>query len=366
LYLKTFAYENENNYHRRTRTQAVADARNFDVISAASTTYRDHIPAMLAANPDLIVVAYLNGTFAQETESTAFPSSWYSRDRNGLKITSLNYGNYLMDPSVAGWRDNRVARCRSLLVSTGYQGCMVDMLGSSPIKAKYATGVAINKATGSEWTVSTWQQTTASLVTQIQAEVPGAVVWGNGYGSGDRYFENEKGPTRTLSPGIAGGVTESWIRTASMGVNDFRSEADWKQSVDMLVDLGATGEATAAMVKLWSAGTVAEKDRYLRYGLASFLLGSDGRSSFWASYDRNADALAKHPYLSRVDIGAPRGPYSRVDGAYQRVFDTGKVVVNPTSTSRTIDLGGSYIDLRGTARRSVTLGPYSGDVFRKQ
>ena len=364
-HLKTFVAENENRTHVRTRAQALEDATNFDVISALPGTYRDHIVAMRQANPGLVVVAYMNGTFAQKSQGTSYPASWYARDKTGQKIQSRGFGNYLMRPNEPGWINDRVAACRALIQQSGYHGCMVDMLGVAPVQPGYTTSLPVNPATGALWTSPDWQRATAAATGKLQAAITTGEVWGNGYGSGSRYFTSSFGPSKLLNPSMVGGVAESWMRTASMPLDRYREEAEWKQSVDMLVDQGRAGTRGVVMVKLWAPGTVAQKDANHRYALSSFLLGSDGRASFNISYGHDVDALAPHPYWSRADIGAPSGPYTLTSGVYQRAFSQGKVVVNPTKVSRTISLGGSYVNLSGKTVSSLTLPPNSGDVLRK-
>jgi hypothetical protein len=359
-FLKTFAAANERPT-ARTREQAVADARRFDVISATVGTYRGHAAAMRAANPALILLAYLNGTFAQSSQGTAYPESWYARDRNGRKVTSRGYGNYLMDPTNAGWISHRADTCRQLMAESGYGGCMLDMLGTAPTDPGYVSSPAINPATRNPWTAPEWLRATTALAAEVDAATSGQL-WGNGYGNGTRYFTASLGPSRILSGGVQGAISEIWLRSAAQSLTSYPAESRWRDSVNQLVDLGRTGERTAAMVKLWTSGTTAQKDAYHRFALASFLLGSDGRSSFQASY-APGDALAGHRYWT-TDIGTPTGAYGNAGGVYQRAFTRGKVLVNPTTTTRTVALGAAYVDLSGVRRTSVTLAPHTGDVFR--
>lgn len=361
-FVKTFAPENESGTKGRTATQAVNDARTFDVLVARQNTYKDHVGAMMQANPDLVLMAYMNGTFAQRSQGSTFPSSWYLRDAQGRKVTSRGYGNYLMNPRDPGWIKNRIDFCRTQMQRTGYKGCMLDMLGTAPTMPDYVSSPPINPVTRKAWTPRQWQEATTALATAVDAATTGAL-WGNGYGSGPRYTSSTWGPSSLLSAGVHGAITESWIRTSRESLTRFPGETEWKQSVDQLVDLGRKGEQTAVMVKLWANGTSAQKDRWHRYALASFMLGSNGRSSFHASF-AHGDALAGHPYW-KVDVGSPTSAYTKSSGVYQRSFQRGKVLVNSTTTARTVSLGGTYRDLSGTRRTSVTLPPGSGEVLVK-
>ena len=360
-FIQTWAAENENSSHVRTRDQAVADAQNFDVIVANPKTYASHMSAMRTANPALKVYAYLNGTFAQENQGSTFPTDWYSRDAAGNKVRSKGYGNYLMKPTSSGWITNRISLCKSMIASSGYDGCMLDMLGTAPTRPGYTTALPINPSTNKAWVPTDWQKATAALASKVDVAIP-QTVWGNGYGSGSRYYDSTWGPSRLLSPGVHGAHTESWIRTSTMSITSFRTESEWKKSVDMLRDLAAQGERTSVMLKLWTSATTAQKDAYHRYALATFLLGSNGQSAFNASYGSDVNSLTYHRYWN-VAIGTPTTAYAKIGGVYKRSFTNGIVLVNPTKTSQTVSLGGTFVDLNGTTRSSITLAPNTGDVM---
>ena len=74
------------------RDRAVSQARHFDVIAALKGTYADDVAAMKAVNPDLVLLVYLNGALAQSGEGSAFPNSWYERDRAGNSVKSRGWG----------------------------------------------------------------------------------------------------------------------------------------------------------------------------------------------------------------------------------------------------------------------------------
>jgi hypothetical protein len=115
------------------------------------------------------------------------------------------------------------------------------------------------------------------------------------------------------------------------------------------------------MTKVWTNGTQDQKDAWHRYALATFLLGyTPGKSYFAFRYDRSLTTL--NPYWS-VNIGDPVGSYANVNGVYERQFSNGWVYVNPTTTTVTVDLGGSYRTLEGTVVTSLTLPPHAGDVL---
>ena len=362
--VKTWTAENENSNHQRTMAQAVDDAQKFDLIVASPNTYVGETDEMKAANGDLVVLGYLNAMFVSPGEATSYPDAWYSKDAQGKKITSTGYGNYLMRPDVWGWVNNRVAACQTLVNETGYDGCSLDMLTSAPLYPSYVSGLPVNPATNRVWTTGEWQAATTKLASKVRAGVPGKTVWGNGFGSGPRYYDGAA-PTSQLATSVDGAITESWLRIASMGITEYRSQSQWQDSVDQLVDLGSKGVSTSVMVKLWTTGTKAQKDAYHLFALSTFLLGTDGKSTFHCSYDPDEDRLA-HYELWNVPIGDPVGHYTAAGTAFQRSFTGGKVVVNPTDSAVTVWLGGTFVDAAtGKSVTKAVLPANAGGIYTR-
>jgi hypothetical protein len=348
--------------HTVSRSQALTDARQFDVIAALRGTYRDHVGAMKSTNNKLILLVYMNGTYAQKDEGSKFSEDWYARDTNGNKIRSNAFGNYLMDPSHPGWIDNRLAQCKTFLAYSGYDGCILDMLGTAPLGANYGTGLPVNPHTGEIWTDDEWWAATSSLAETIEDAVGPAKVYGNGLGSGTEYYAG----SRQLLTKLDGGMAESFIRAGSSSLTKYRSESKWRRDVDMLANAAARGRSIIVTTKTWVSGTKAQKDAWHRFALASFLLGDGGtgKSLFVFLADRPGDATAWHPYWD-TDLGLPLGSYYQDGGVYVRDFERGKVVVNPTGSRLTHALGGSYSTLDGATVSVVNLDAHRAAILRR-
>jgi hypothetical protein len=343
-----------------TATEAIADARAFDVITAHAGNYQPFVSAMKRANPRLTLLVYLNGTFGGK-DPKRFPGWWYMRDANGNQTRSTNYRNYLMDFTRPVWIDHIRRACADAIDASGYDGCYVDMLGAAPLKPAYLTSLPINRTTGKVWTVGEWYQGTSALAAEIKEWVTPDLVLANGLRLGADYF-NPAGPASGLLTGIDGGSAEMWLRLPRDPLTLHRTEAEWKQDVGMLSDAGSKGKSVLAMVKIWANGTQAQKDAWHEYALASFLLGNDGRSFFTFSYSESSDPTVPLPWWNTA-LGTPSGGYAKVANVYQRSFARGRVLVNPTSSTYRVQLGASYRNLLGNIVTSVTLGPWTGRVL---
>ncbi len=355
-----FAIENESPVHVYTDAQAIHAAREHDVIVALKNSYRGQVPKMRAANPSLVILNYLNGVYAMKGET--YPESWYARDAYGRKIVN-DWGLTMMQPTNPSWIANRSQTCAEFTNANGYDGCSLDNLGWGTLSPASVSGQPINPATGKAFTNAEWIRATSALAGAVARHVAPKPVNANGLMNGRAYFDASASTAQLLTP-LDMGLSETFVRTAMQTMTSVpRPESAWKQDVDMLVEAGNRGKQVMAMTKVWRTdATQAQKDQAHQYALATFLLGDNGTHHFTFSGGRSENPTEGHAWWD-IDLGAPLGGYAKVGGVYQRAFAKGKVLVNPTGTSVTVDLGGVYVDLGGVARTSVTLPAGTGRVL---
>lgn len=347
-----------------TRSEAVDEARHFDVIIAKPGEYDAYVADMRAANPALKLFAYVNGTFAKASQATAFPDAWYVRDTNGAKVTSTMFGQYMMDAASSGWVDDRVALCRHAIAASGYDGCGLDVLGTTPVTdMTYVSGRPVNPRTRLAWTGQQWLTATTALAAAVRSGT-GRAVAGNGVGDGPRYWYAGF-PSSQLLNGLDIGMAEGFLRSGRAELGAYPTLSDWKLSVNMLADADARGKSLVVTTKVWNTGTSAQKDAWHKFALASFLMGANGRSRFVFLYDITLDPAAYHPWWNTV-LGSPSGAYAaRGDGTYVRDFALGKVLANPGGGTVKVALGAAYTTLDGRRVTAVTLAPHSGEVLTR-
>jgi hypothetical protein len=346
------------------RSRAIADAENFSLLVAHEQTYDGHISAMHAANPDLVVLTYINAAYAESGKWSTYPNSWFAHDRNGNKVKSTQFGSYVMDVSNPNWWNNRADKCKSLINDNGYDGCLLDLLGTGPLVAGQSTSMPYNSSTGQDWTYQQWLAQTAKLANRVESRVPNAVIYGNGLASGRRYFMNP-GATSQLWDGPDGMMAEVFVRSAKDGANSFRGETQWKQDVDMLVDAANRNKTIFVTAKLWISASSSKTNQWHQYALGTFLLGADGDAFFMFSSDKSKPTDG-HPWWD-MNIGSPQGSYFKTSqGLYQRNYTNGRVLVNPTNSSKTISVGSGFRDVWGNPVPStVTLQAHTARVLTK-
>jgi len=301
-----------------TLAQALADAKQFNVIAAHATAYAPYVTAMKAVNPNLKLFVYMKGVLTTET---SFDEALYAHDVNGKRIQGVEFpGTWLLEPTSPRTLKRQLKRATRLLDESGYDGVFLDTMGTAPLTAGYVTSPPVNPGTGKLWTQTDWINTTSALAGQIAAAI-GKPVVGNGLRDGRAYFS--LGTERLLRTGLNGAMAEGWLRGAGNPITGYPDEATWKLNVDALADAGAHGGSFLAVTKLWVPGTPAQKDAWYTFALGSFLLANDGQAYQSISY-MPGDAAVKRP-LDGLDLGTPAGPYAKVDNVYQRSFSGGRV-----------------------------------------
>ena len=362
--LMPWALENENPNPKelpRPLSQALQDAANFDFITAHPIDYEGEVAQMKAVNPRLILLAYQNATAAQPGQANIYPASYYEYDASGHKIFNPKTGNYLMDPANLGWINTKIIQCRNFLAQSGYDGCYLDLLGTAPLAAGFVSGTPINPSTKQPWTKSDWLHATAALAGAERAAVHPALVFGNGLSTGPLFFD-KVAPTKPLVDAMDGGIAESWLRGSKTGVNTFPDESAWKQNVEMMVAVEAEGKPLLTLTKLWVTASAAQQQQWLQYAMASFLMGTGGRSAFFFSTGFKVSRTTPCS-VCNTNVGTPLGSFAKVGGVYQRSFSNGRALVNPTGATVTVELGATYFTLTHQPVTSITLKPNTGAVL---
>lgn len=360
--VQLWSNENSASTHNPTLEEALEDAAAFDLITPLKGTYRKYVPEMKAVNPDLILLSYMNGSLAQSFEGEAYPDEWYLKDATGARVVSDSWGNYLMNPSSDGWIGNRIAVAQEFIAFSGYDGVLMDVMGTAPINENYSSGVAINPATGQAWTKDQWLAATSNLAAQVKAAVAPKIVFANGLGSGPRYFNSSASSAQLLS-GIDGGHAEAFLRNAKEPITRYPTAKDWSKEIEMLIDAAARGKTVLTLTKVWAEGAQEEKDAWHRYALASYLMGAGEKTYFTFQYAPDDDPTTTRSIWS-TNVGSPLGTYSELaNGAYSRIFANGISLVNPTAATVTVPLGGTYRTLEGALVTAMTLAPNQGDVL---
>jgi hypothetical protein len=354
-------------------------ARQYTVITANAGQLNTFGAAMKQANPNLQIFLYQNGMFAQSNQGSMFPSAWYMRAKNGAKIQSKGYGNYLMNPestatytarsvTYTSWGDYVAKTARAQLTAAGAgaaDGVFLDMLGTAPLSAGYNQNNLVPvDAGGRPFSADTWYSDISSPIADQTERVSGEPVIANGIGSGTRYFDS----SRRLLDFATAGDAEVWMRVPGSGVTAWPSETRWRNETQALADSAQSDRGMNATVKMWSGGTAAQVEQWRRFALGSFLIGNQGHATFEFSPQQKMTAWADDSPLYHMAIGTPTQTLADVtgylqNGVYQRSFTNGRVLVNTGAAAITVTLGGTYHTVSGIAVTQVTVPAHDASIL---
>jgi hypothetical protein len=346
------------------RRDGRTDAETFDLITAQPNAYTGQADEMRDVNSSARVLGYVNGALVPPGRAHAYPDDWYAQDATGDLISSLTFGNLLMDPRRPGWVHDRADACRRAVEESGYDGCMLDVLGVAPLQPGYTTAPPVDPETGDAFSEREWLSATSALASGVKDELGNDVlVIANGLDGSERYFAGDASSS-VLLDGVDGGVAESWLRRAEAPLDARLDEQDWVREVEMVEDAGFRGKMILVLPKAWTRGSEAAKSRVHEFALATFLLGAHDLSFFAFSYGPQQDPTRVRR-LDRLHLGAPTEP-RRVEGdTYLRRFQRGIALVNPTGAPRTVEVGGGLVGVDGPVGATVRLPPYSGRVLQR-
>ena len=187
---------------------------------------------------------------------------------------------------------------RAAKAATGADGCYTDMLMTAPLFENYASGgKPINPATGRPWTFPEFQAAVEAIADAVRTGVPGPYA-ANGVARGQRWFAAGGASAKTLTNHVDAAHAEIWLRDRTLAASQWPSAADWKLDVDMVVNAEAEGRVVMVETKLWETASAALVDRWRAFTLGSFLLGTEGRSTWFLFTPARtfAGMTAAHPW----------------------------------------------------------------------
>jgi hypothetical protein len=148
----------------------------------------------------------------------------------------------------------------------------------------------------------------------------------------------------------------------------------WKDGLDAMIDFETlyTNNYFIPMCYDYydgksNAPTGATVLQLARYCFASTLLGAQHNKNY-LSLTNDAGYMEQfYKQLYSLDIGNQLGKYYVVTGThvYARDFSKAKVLVNPSTSSYPISLGGSYKNLDGQTVSSITMNAHTGEILLK-
>jgi hypothetical protein len=286
-----------------------------DVVSATPGELAKYAVAMKTANPNVILLAYVNGGYSKAGTQGSLPASEYMYSTSGAYITSRTHQNILMNPLSPDWQANVIAQCKAA-VGGNVTGCWLDQISGAPVTAGFDSAQPVNPATGVNYTKPEWAAAAATELTVVNAGA-GTTVYSNTYCSGAAYYSFPMSAANHATS--LGFEAEHWMTSTASGAHTLKT---WRQGINMMIDSQAHGKVVTVSGDFPTTGT------WPTYITASYMLGNNGA------------ALTTYTARVAATVGAPTQTATSVAGyqhglVYARKYRNGIVIVNPTPQPHT-------------------------------
>ena len=365
------------------------DSHSNNVIVQSSDLYLNHyqvgfkIPSIESAKPSQITLLYRNVRVVKNYESefqTFVNNNWILKDSRGNMIRSTySSSQYIVDKGSSSYQRWVANWIKSYIDRYGYDGVFIDCAVYSTIGEDLwgttASG-AINPRTGRLYTDAEYRQAEISMINTIKDTIGSKLVIGNGIYDGTRFFQRDYDQI-LLNSKIDGVMSEGWLMT--LDNPQWYSESKWKDSVDFEVWLennflpkGKIFIPTCQNVESYDqVGTRlpsgCTSEQYALYCFSSVLLGASRSGSTYLNL--GSYILRSYPQsLFDIELGTPTGNYYMTTGThvYTRDYTKTKILVNPTSTTYTVNLDQTYRTPEGqTISGRVTMYPHTGRILER-
>jgi hypothetical protein len=356
-------------YSATTTPAAFANA----ALSAQRNTYIDlqawegaKAAELKAANPNLKVLVYQNlGAMSQgigpnglsssgvnyAEANTAHPS-WFLTGASGERLAFEDF-KWLWAADVGNpeyqrqWADNVVR----LLRSGPWDGVMMDDTNTTN-RYHFNPASRVSRYP----TDAAYQGAVRSMLEYVGPAIQGAGKLAiPNMGSWSEYTAVVAG----WLPFVSGGMDEMFVKWSKAAGQGYRGSHEWEAEVGEIA-------TTESMGKQFIAITQAEPGdvQGARYGWASTLLAGNGHTIFMASNGH----LGEETWLGDYEtaIGTPTGAAVALgNGAWQRQFSNGLVLVNPTTSPVSASFGGAYSGDGLTNATGATLAPHGALVLTR-
>jgi len=305
-------------------------------------------------NPNLTVLVYGSAINAANFPLKTYKKprehdDWFLRDENGKFMADWEYKNALhLDPGNKKWQEYVGRTLSNYIQHYGYDGVFMDLVKATTRYVNYKkTNKAVNPKTGKVYTDAEWHQANLNLLKTIRQYIADKQMIING-ARGRGYFSTGYSDFFRYADGIC---IEGFCGWFQKSLTAFGTEEAWKADIDVLVDCvdrGKTVHVVTPVNRQIPTATAQEYEQLYLYLFTSFLLGM-GKSQFFeikskilghkGGFDRQ-DEIS--PSFYNVSLGEPHGNYYKDQGVYQRNFEKGKILVNPSRGKNSVTLQGVY------------------------
>ena len=343
-----------------TAAQQADVANNFDLLVTGTDMTQATLAGIKALNPNILIFVYMDTIATHDYypfwSTVNAHEDWFIHDNAGNRVINTYWWGWHLMNETSGWRDFYVQHSNTLLSSPYVDGIFGDDV-INEIRWTIMAGVFSDAVTNAVLTTSdfpssyldNWKSDTVDFLNYVK----------NNINSNKKFIINSEERTTNLylvNTNVDGKMGEGFAGATT--------EAMLLESINGMVRDSATGKIFIA--ENYAGSSMAETSRSAEYCYVATLLGMNGNNCYFGynyglyyGYEQGANYM---PALV-TNLGSPSGTYYKSQSVYQRDFANGKVLLNPSDASYTVNLGGNYQLLNGTIVSSITLDSWSGEIL---
>jgi len=288
------------------------------------------------SNPNTIVLGYKDAiamhTYYEDYSVVNAHEDWFIHDTDGNRLVHWKCGWYCMDPGNQGWRQHFANYVKQKIDLYGFDGVFID---------------------------DCWNQLWKYFFTVPEDKVPDYPNWQQEMGEFLTYVKSQLNPKLVI---INTPNTEEYVAVVD-GKNDekFLKNKETFWYIDNLAKISAQGKYYLAL-----ASSQEDTQESMMYCLCGYLLGVNGSKAYFGWWNIWSDSKGYYPEMDKINaLGSPTNAYYSYQSVYARDFENGKVLLNPTTSSYTVNLNSEYKTLDGQTVSSVILNAHSGIILVK-
>ena len=337
-------------------------AEHFDVVNdgrPGTTVIQD----LKNYNSDIIFLSYIDVLAAGSTlfgDYTFYEDDYVHADDGTWPVYQKTYGFKIMNPASSHWRqvwaEVALKVCQNQGLSGG--GIFADDVWSHIDEYRVKGGLSMDEAD------ATWYNNMKGFLSYVKGKLGNYLLIGNTPDNG------------ALVDAMDGKWEEGFVHARWQDYGNFPSVDNWKKKIDGVKTVSQKGKielVSGGCDELEGTGSWGKDNpnlvkQLLGFCFGSYLLGASGENSGF-NFGTYWNTDGSHGYYPIFDdakqLGNPVNDYYQFGSVYARDFDNGKVLVNPSSSTYTVSLGGSYKTLDGKTVSSITMSGHTGEILLK-
>lgn len=279
---------------------------------------------------------------------------WFLRDASGHRLEWSDWsGLFPMDIAKRSYQTRWLRNVRTELRAHDWDGVMMDDTLTTLSHSTYGNRVSTRVPDDRAMYAAT-QRFLERVGSKLQRAgfmaVPNLTVGWNDW----------KDVLKDWTPYVSGWENEYFVKWSLGPSERFTADDDWTWKMKMSRWLARRDVPLLAITYSSRLDLAAQV-----YHRATWLLTWNGRTGSSIFVPEEADTDHWLP-VATTDLGRPAGRQHTLAGhVHRRDYARGTVLVNPTRTARTVDLGTTFATLTGKRVRSIRLAPTSGAILRR-